>query len=78
MHIEFHEPYYTHTMRNWVSVPFPTGEVVTLIDDDGDVIASITEAGSRWPEYLAFAANAAGYEFTATEIEALETEESFA
>jgi hypothetical protein len=76
--IEFCEPYFTNAIRNYVSVPFPTGETVNLIDDDGQCIASVTEAGSRWPELLMFAANARGYEFTLAEIESLETTEYFA
>lgn len=75
--IVFREPFYTNTVRNYVSVPMPTGEYVSLVDDDGEVIVMVREPGSNWPRALANAAHNLGFTFTESEIEDMPAEEAF-
>jgi predicted transcriptional regulator len=77
MTIEFVNPYYTTSVRDYVAVPYPTGEVVRLWSEDGELIAEDREPGTRWAENLAAVAAADGHDITADEVEALHSRESF-
>jgi hypothetical protein len=75
--VEFVNPYYTATVRNYVAVQCPTGEIIRLWDGNGTLLAEEHEPLDRWPQYLAEAAIEAGYEnVTEADIEQADTFES--
>jgi hypothetical protein len=71
MYVEFVNPYYASTVRDYVAVPFPTGETVRLISD-GEILCELQEPGTSWPAEFA---EIAGISAAATE--ALDTQDSF-
>ena len=74
--VEFVNPFYTDAVRDYVAVPYPTGEVVRLWSEDGTLITEADDPRDRWPALLAMQASAAGHEVTEADVEWADTFES--
>jgi hypothetical protein len=77
-YVQITNPYYVAAVRDYVAVPYPTGDTVTLFSDDGEIIAGVSEPGAGWAHALSETAVNTGYpELTADAIESLDQSEVF-